>query len=204
MTPRVAGVAGLAFVAIGIVELALTGGAIPAPTATTGALSDYFANAESMARVVAVLSGAAGLSLLIFTVGLRHRIAQVDLTLGNLVLAAGTLMVAVAFAGQAVQQAVFATLDESAADAVTVHGPLIGHLFLFAVLAGGGMAATSGLAGLRSGILPRWLSALGLLVLLAELFLLAAPTVSGAAFPVFLLWLIAMSIWMVRLRPDQP
>lgn len=192
LTPRVGGVAGILFIVFGAVELALAGGPPPDPTASTATLERYIDAASAAAPVVAILSGLAGAMLLVFAATLREVVA--DLALGRIVWAGGILTVAMGFAGQAAHQTV---LQTSGFDSSLLS--LVGYLFLFAVVAGGIMAAAAGVASLRDLTPPKWLGLLGLLVLVVELILAATPAMAGLGFPVFLVWLLAASVWMLRL-----
>lgn len=193
LTPRVGGVAGILFIVFGAVELALAGGPPPDPTASTATLERYIDAASAAAPVVAILSGLAGAMLLVFAATLREVVA--DLALGHIVWAGGILTVAMGFAGQAAHQTALQTsgLDDSLLS-------VVGYLFLFAVVAGGIMAAAAGIASLRGSTPPKWLGVLGLVVFVVELILAATPEMAGVAFPVFLVWLLAASVWMLRIQ----
>lgn len=191
LTPRVGGVAGILFIVFGAVELALAGGPPPNPTASAATLERYIEAASAAAPVVAILSGLAGAMLLVFAAALRELVA--DIALSRIVWAGGILTVAMGFAGQAAHQMV---LQTSGADGGLL--ALVGFLFLFAVVSGGIMAAAAGTASLRDSTPPKWLGVLGFAVLVVELVLAATPTMAGVAFPVFLVWLLAASVWMFR------
>lgn len=196
LTPRVGGVAGILFIVFGAVELALAGGPLPDPTASTPTLEGYIDAASAAAPAVAILSGLAGAMLLVFAASLRELVA--DFALSRIVWAGGILTVAMGFAGQAAHQMVLQTSGTGSGLL-----SLVGYLFLFAVVSGGIMAAAAGTASLRDSTPPIWLGVLGFVVLAVELILVATPALAGAAFPVFLVWLLAASVWMLRRQPSH-
>lgn len=73
--PRIGALAGVGFVAVGVVELALTGGPSPDPSAVLGSV-DFFSSTSDVAPAVAVLSALAGALYLLFAVQLRRCIAD--------------------------------------------------------------------------------------------------------------------------------
>lgn len=191
VSPRLGGVAGLLFVLIGAIELALAGGPNPVPTSPAAELEAYLTSAADVGGLVGALSGLAGAALLVFALGLRRILPDEDS--GRLVWGAAVVMLAIAWMAQAAQQVAF---HADVTDTAPL-GALVGFGFLFAVTAGGVMATAAGISAFRTGTPPRWLRALGLVVLVVELVFVALPEASGPAFPVFLVWLVATSAWML-------
>lgn len=198
---RVGGAAGLAFAAVGAVELALAGGPVPPPGAGSEQAVAYFADGGA-AGAVAVLTAAAGALFLVFAAALRGALA--DRWLGDLAWGGALVTVVLAFAGQATQQVAWLLAGDL--PAVTVEGlsTLVGFLFGFALVGGAILAVATGVAARRNRHLPGWLGALGGLLAAVALAGVAGTPAAAAAFPVFLVWLVATSVVLLRQGATAP
>lgn len=193
--PRIGALAGVGFVAVGVVELALTGGPSPDPPAVLGSV-DFFSSTSDVAPAVAVLSALAGALYLLFAVQLRRCIA--DRALARLAWAGAVATVVLAWAGQAAQQVAWLAAGDLDGSAVAALGALTGFLFGFALVGGGVLAVAVAVAALREEPLPTWLAALGFVAAIVAVVVLAVPSSAGIAFPVFLVWLLAASAVLAR------
>lgn len=198
---RIGGAAGLVFVAVGAVELALAGGPVPRPGAGTEQAVGYFADGGA-AGAVAVLTAAAGALFLVFAAALRGVLA--DRWLGDLAWGGALVTVVLAFAGQATQQVGWMLAADLPAATVEALSTLVGFLFGFALVGGAILAVVTGVAARRTRHLPGWLGALGGLVAAVVLAGVAGTPAAAAAFPTFLVWLVATSVVLLRLPATTP
>jgi hypothetical protein len=200
-----AAVAGIAFVVLAIVSLLLPGGET---FDTDQEILDYFADDSNRARAIAslfvILAGM--LAFLFFLAGLCARLRRAEGEPGGwtaAALASGTAFVALQTAAISVWAAIPFTIensDEFVLDPNTERVvDTLGYALFFtgltltAVL----VAATSALA-LRTGVLPRWLGWVGVVVAVVML-------ASFLFFPLFVLlaWVLVVSIAMLaRPRAD--
>lgn len=198
---RIGAVAGVLFVVIGAIELALTGG--PAPDYAQALDNvEFFAETSEVGPLVGVLSGLAGASFLVFALVLRERCSS--RVLGNLVGAAAITLLALAWAGQVMQQAAWRTTGEVEGSLIGMLGTLASLAFAFALVGGGVMAATVAVEAWRSTSLPTWLAPVGVVVALVVLLAVAVPAMASAAFPVFLVWLLGASAALARTTTREP
>jgi hypothetical protein len=158
---------------------------------------DYYASSSHRAKEVVaffLISGAA-LSLVVFANGLRGRVARAEREnqmLAPLAWAGGTACAALIFAGNAVSRATaFAAMDKDfqvVPDTRTVFETTGFLLFVTGALAAILLVVAVSLAGLRYGVLPRWLGWAG--------FPAAALLTLGIVFVGFLvlaLWILVVS-----------
>ena len=205
-------VAGLGFVIVGVIELAMTGGPIPASGADAAEFADYFESNTGVGAWVGFASAIAGALLLVFAAALRDALAERDRLAARVAWSGAIVMLAAAWGAQAVQQAIWRRLDEGStigADPMAVLSTVVTYLFAFAVVGGGVLAAATAWATFRGARLPVWTGFIGVATLIVALVVLAVPDLGGIEFPVFVVWLTIVSIALLvtgrteAARPDM-
>ena len=216
--PRLAGAAGIGFVAILVAANALlTAAGFPTPSerASIDEIATVFAAGSGPLRTASALLPAAWLLATIFAVGVCARLHRDRPALTDpwsLIGVAGVLMQSVVFTGVEATRLALMSAARHDADGIAglwgLHTALFGfnQVFLSTALLGLSMA------GLRTGAIARWHAATGLLA--AALLFLSATTspygVGGvnplallglAGWLLWLVWIVAYSV--VLMRPER-
>jgi hypothetical protein len=196
-TPRSAAIAGIVFAAILLAVLVLLHRSVP-----PGAQSADWAGDPGRRSGVALATALvpfAGIAFLWFIGVIRSRLAErEDKLFATVFLGSGLLFVAMLFVatsflatilvleerGVAVQAEVMGTLQVLTRQLMGSFGARMAAVFTLSVTS----------VGVRSGLLPRWLVAVGVLV---ALLLLLSPPLSAWVQLVFPLWVLAVSVHLL-------
>jgi len=199
---RLAATGGLAFVVLYVVHLVLQG---LGPDGSSGAaVAAYNIAHRGALRASEVAVGLALLAFIAFIAALVPVLWRAGQeTLAVAVLVAGATFVALGFVSNAAETALIGVADTNEPAAVLALFQLQGRVpVIFAVTA---LAATISLAGLRTGLLWRWLGIAGLIValvfLLGSVFSLLGSTPEGRSslfgVGVFVVWMVLLcaALW---------
>lgn len=209
---RWSGAAGIVALACFVAETVLLRHT-PSTEQPTSDITAWFSDHRAVALTATYLLGLGATFLLVFVGGLRQRLRQDD----DLDAAAG-----IAFAGgiglsltmllAAAALAVLAFRPDTDSGVARALYDANGLLVVFALFPAAALVAASSVVALRRGVLPRWLGWAGLVV--AALALVGAASVQQSgwfmpqadigALPIasaaFMLWLLATSITLLRVR----
>ena len=206
---RWSAVAGVLFVALFVIAIAISGNTGDTPAE----VRDFYADDGNQAKTFAAffLLGAAGLAFVSFLGTLRAMLVRAEGgpgTLSALVFGPGVVFVVLMLAGNAAFTAPAAladdtdfSLDPNAAQLLSDLGYL---LIVLGVMIASILVLSTSFAALRTGVLPMWLGWAGLIVGVAMLF-----AVFFIPIFVFVAWVLAVSLVMVvaawRVRgPAEP
>ena len=210
---RIAGIAGIAAVALDVVFLAL-GGDEPAGDASGAAVLSWLGDNQGLTEFRLAV-GAAGFFVAgIFMVGLfgllrdRERATEDHWSLVGLT--GGVISLAALAVGRAAIVALVGRADEVSEGLARFSWDLAGGAASWEVMASALMLTGFSAAIYRTRTLPRWVAHLGfvaaVLVVIPGLASVPTAQLTGVgillfiAFPVFLLWTLIVSIWMVRTK----
>lgn len=206
-TPRAAAIAGILFSLLLIAVLTLIRLAVPEDPQAAG---NWLAQGEKQVRIALQLLPFAGIAFLWFIGVVRDRIGdQEDRFFATVFLGSGLLFLAMLFASAAVAGGVMqmygATPGELLKNGIYTFGRVITYeiMNVYAMkMAGVFMISTSTLA-LRTGILPRWMAVLGLVLAAFLLFSLGFFYWSPLVFPLWVLLISAHILLANRSRPGS-
>ena len=204
---RWSAVAGVLFVALLVIGVAMSGDAGDTPSEVQA----YYAESGNRAKEIAAffLIAAAGLAFLSFLGTLREMLVRAEGgpgTLSALVFGPGVAFTALLLAGSAVSRAPAAlaqqedfTLDSNTAEMFDAAGYLA---IVAGVMVASMLVLSASTAALRTGILPAWLAWAGLVIGVSMLFAIYFVPIIA-----FLAWVLAVSLvmtvaaWRVRSAP---
>ncbi len=181
----------------------------PAPGSTAAEIADFYLqhDAGRVALVGVYLVPFAGIAFLWFIAAIRGHLGErEDRFFATVFLGSGLLFVAMLFAASACAGALLVSVkfqDQPPPDAQTfLLSRALGYafLFIFAVRAAAIFMLVASTIGLRTGFLPRWLVVAGYLGGLV--FLLSVTYVESLVL-IFPAWVIAVSVVILRSRPDD-
>jgi hypothetical protein len=199
---RAAGVAGLVFAVLMTTSLALF--SLNDPDAT-GAAGGVPAGVKDSWLVALYMIPFAGIAFVWFLAALRRRIGRLeDQFFATVFLGSGLLFVAMLFATGAVASATVAASrlgTDPANQAVFEFGKTLAAslFYVFAVKMAAAFMLVSSTIGRRTGFLPRWLVAAGLVAGLVMLFSVSFFEVLAITFPV---WVAVVSGLLLRADPN--
>jgi hypothetical protein len=205
---RIAPIAGLAWIALVIVSVLLTGDQ-PGGDDSVQKFVDYFRDEDNRGKheLAAALAAVGGLAFFVFLAGLRELLIGEEGLWGqgtSLAFGAGVafvvLLLAAAAAGDAFAAAAefydnFSVDGQSVQTAMTL-AAFSFWLVIFASVAGAVMIGAASAVVLATGVLPRWVGWVG--VALAVLSFLGAVFIPGVA---VLLWVLLISIVLLTAVP---
>ena len=201
--PAAAGVAGLIFVVLFVVSLALLYRE-PARGSSAAEIAAWFVQHQTgtIGLVGLYLVPFAGITFLWFIAAVRNRIgAFEDQLFATVFLGSGLLFVAMLFAAAAAAGAPLAAIKFQGAPApspdvlVFSRGLAYTFLYVYGVRAAAVFMIVTSTIGLRTGVLPRWLVFLGFAIALVLLF--SVSYFKGFVF-IFPAWVTAVSIEILR------
>lgn len=203
----IGGVSGIASLAFSMGGFALIGAAGLAlgPGASTDEIADAVSNGNSGLALTGVFLDALGSLFLIAFAGVlwaRLRRAEGEPGWISLVSFAGALLMVAAGLGDKAAYYAIASRADTGLDpdvGAALYDTITGFFTLFQVLAGFFLFVT-GVAVLRTDVLRRWLGWTGVAIGLLSIAFSAVPE-SGTgqiAFPLVLLWIVAVSIALLR------
>lgn len=197
-TPRAAAVAGIVFSLLLLVSLVLIRLAVPADPRDAG---EWLATGARRTRLALQLLPFAGIAFLWFIGVLRDRLgAREDKFFATVFLGSGLLFLGMLFVSAAVAGGVLRLYEEDPVRLFQSGDYAFGRIVSYELMnvytmkmAGVFMVSTSTMS-LRTGIIPRWMSLLGLA--LALFLLLGLGTVNWAPL-VFPLWVLLVSAYIL-------
>jgi hypothetical protein len=205
---RLADAGGILFVAfLGVGYIALVSPHIPQSLDSPAAVQAYLRAHPPTASfwIGAWMEGAALVALLLLATRLASRLRAADPTSWL-----PSAVVALAVASCTVKLASFAPslaalhVDRYDARTVTALLDINAAAFNVSWALDGAFALLLGLAALAVGALPRWLAALGVLAGAGVMMGIAVPPILDRAQPVFLIWLLATSGWLLARGSRRP
>jgi hypothetical protein len=206
-TPRAAAIAGILFALMLGTVIVMMSSAIPTDRAHLGR---WVTNASSRSSVAFAINliPFAGIAFLWFIGVIRNRLGdREDKFFATVFLGSGVLLVGILFTAAAVMSSALFVYSESPAlsqDTLRIALVLASTLL---VTFGARMAAVFTLSvtmvGLRTGLVPRWLSVIGVISAVALLLTPPAPKLTQLIFPLWIL-ILSLHILVVSIRSPAP
>jgi hypothetical protein len=202
-TPRAAGIAGLAFAALFAASILLLRDH-PSSGSTAAEIRDFYLrdDAASVALVGVYLAPFSGIAFLWFIAVVRNLIGErEDRFFATVFLGSGLLFVAMLFLAAGVGGALMAAVKfqdqpvPSAETVVTIRSLAFGFLFIYAMRMAAVFMIVASTIGMRLGVFPRWLVAVGYL---AALVLILNVSYAQALVLVFPVWVAAVSVVILQ------
>jgi hypothetical protein len=204
-------IVGIAFSILFVVSFLLMAG-VPGGKSTDAEIIDYYSDGGRILPVVVglYLMPFAGIAFLWFIVALRMWAAAAErrqsVLQSNLQLVSGILFVALFFVGSAATSVLAISLQfaEGTIDPVAARQfPLFGitMIVFFAMRMAAMFVFTTSALYRSAGILPRWFTLLGFAV---GLFLLLATSLQPIVALVFPVWVLALSLFLLRKAREIP
>jgi hypothetical protein len=204
-TPRAAAVAGILFSVLLIISLVLIRISVPGQP---DAAVDWLARSWRTVNLALNLLPFAGIAFLWFIGVVRDRLGEYeDQLFSTVFLGSGLLFLAMLFASAAVAGGMITTLGASAGGRIEPSVYTFGRavtqeiLNVYAMRMSGVFMMSTCTLAIRTGIFPRWMAFLGLVLALALL-------VSIGFFPwislVFPLWVLMISVYILIMNMRQP
>ncbi len=199
---------------IGFLLLYYVGGTPPPSDAPPIDIANYFSQLSKFSSVLyTLIAGIGGLAFLIFIGTLRNLLDEVESVvetrgqpprLSGIAYAGGLILLALSFTANAVTSAAIARSAEAGLEISTavLFFDLSNWLLIYSAIGGAAMLGASAILGIRTGVLPTWLSYLGLAGAFIVLVSLGVTSVGIAVFPALMTWVLAASVILLSKSYD--
>jgi hypothetical protein len=197
-TPRAAAIAGILFSVLLLTSLVLIRISLPAKP---GGASEELAGDLKTVTLALNLVPFAGIAFLWFIGVLRDRLGRhEDRFFATVFFGSGLLFLAMLFASAAVAGGVLAIVGDSSAGpmntGIYVYGRTVTYIIMtvYAMKMAGAFMISTSTMGLKTGIIPRWMALIGLVLALFLLLSLGYFDWSPMIFP---LWVLMVSVYIL-------
>lgn len=206
---RLSALTGIAFAILMVVAFSVQG-ILPQADAPQDEVVDYFATFHNDVMGGVVMRIAAGVFFLWFIGTLRSVLAAAEggtARLANVAFGSGILMLAAGMGAMATLASIAYNAERGVDPAFASSMMAMTHIFFVGGAMGmGWLLFATALVVVRTGVFSRWVASTGTIIgLIAIVLGLVAPagTSGVSAYPLFLLWIVALSILMMREDPGR-